>query len=240
MPKPLNQRIKNFIQVEIDRGNWAVGDQIPSESELARKFNASRMTVNRAVKELTERGLLNRVQGLGTYVSPFVAKAPLFDVRRVREDIESSGKQHSCTILQLGRVQIFAEEALRTGISPGEAYYLEAIHSADGQPLQFEKRLVNSTIAPEFIDQDFTNITASEYLLRHIPYTEVIHTVDAIAMDDLTAGQLEHAVGTPCLRLTRKTLSNENIITHVELIHPGNTFKLTGTFAGSSAVSQVA
>ncbi|CAN0593342.1 unnamed protein product, partial [Laminaria digitata] len=162
MSRPLNQRIKDFIQSEIDRGTWAVGDRIPSEAELARQFSASRMTVNRAVKELTERGRLRRVQGLGTYVAPYVARAPLFEVQSIRDDIEDRGEVHGCTILHLERVQLSPDDALRLGMPPGlETYYLEAVHTADGRPLQLEKRYVNRAIAPAFINQEFTKISAS-------------------------------------------------------------------------------
>ena len=69
MNSPAYQGIKDFILSRIDAGVWAEGDQVPSENELAREFKVARMTVNRALRELTSEQVLTRVQGSGTFVT---------------------------------------------------------------------------------------------------------------------------------------------------------------------------
>src|SRR6266404_6930567 len=69
MNAPAYQGIKDFILGRIHAGEWAEGDQVPSENELAREFNVARMTVNRALRELTSEQVLTRVQGSGTFVA---------------------------------------------------------------------------------------------------------------------------------------------------------------------------
>ena len=239
--KPLNVRIKDFIRSRIADGTWREGDKIPSEAELARQFDASRMTVNRAVRELAERGDLHRLQGLGTFVSGGATRAPLFEVQSIRQIIQDRGERHVCKPISLERHRLDGQTAGYLGLSPGiEAYYLEAVHSCGGQPLQLERRFVNPGLAPEFMNQDFRMLTASEYLLKHVPFTEVEHTVDAIAADAEIERLLGLAIGTACLRLTRRTLLDRAIITRVELIHPGDEFKLTGRFPGISSALSVA
>ena len=76
--------------------------------------------------------------------------------------------------------------------------------------------------------------------MNHIPFTEVEHTVDAIAADAEIERLLDLGLNTPCLRLTRRTLLNKAIITRVELIHPGDQFRLTGRFPGISLAMSVA
>ncbi|MBT8334557.1 MAG: GntR family transcriptional regulator [Deltaproteobacteria bacterium] len=66
--QPLYHKIKTFIVEKIDRGEWQIGAKISSEAELVTHFGTSRMTVNRAVRELTAEGRLIRKQGQGTYV----------------------------------------------------------------------------------------------------------------------------------------------------------------------------
>ena len=239
--KPLNVRIKDFIQSNIADGTWAEGDKIPSEAELARQFEASRMTVNRAVKELAERGCLRRLQGVGTFVTGRATEAPLFEVQSIRQIIQGRGEKHQCKLINLKRDRLNSNTAGYLGLSPGiEAYYLVAVHTAGGQPLQLERRFVNPGLAPDFINLDFTKLTASEYLLKHVPFTEVEHTVDAIAADSKIYRLLSLDIGTPCLRLTRRTLLDKAIITRVELIHPGDQFTLTGRFPGISIAVAVA
>ena len=67
---PRYAQIKAYIKREIDTGQWKVGQQIPSEHQLAEDFQVSRMTARRAVQELADEGLLERSVGLGTFVAP--------------------------------------------------------------------------------------------------------------------------------------------------------------------------
>ena len=69
--RPLYRRVVDSLRVDI--ANKAPGDRIDSEPQLARRFGVSRFTVTRAIEILADEGLVNRRQGLGT----FVAAAPL-------------------------------------------------------------------------------------------------------------------------------------------------------------------
>ena len=62
----------------ISAGTWKPGDPVPSEAALAAQFGISRMTVNRALRELTAEGLVTRVQGSGTRVAELhrISSAP--------------------------------------------------------------------------------------------------------------------------------------------------------------------
>src|SRR3989337_2601956 len=67
---PLYQQVKDYIVGRILAGDWPEGSRVPSENELTREQEVSRMTVHRALRELTAEGWLERVQGAGTYVAP--------------------------------------------------------------------------------------------------------------------------------------------------------------------------
>jgi GntR family transcriptional regulator of arabinose operon len=66
--KPIYQQITERLERDIRTGKYAPGQKFPSEAALVQRFNASRITVGRAVRELQQRGLLDRVAGSGTYV----------------------------------------------------------------------------------------------------------------------------------------------------------------------------
>src|SRR3546814_15779796 len=59
-----------YIVTRILGGDWPEGNRVPSENELTRELSVSRMTVHRALRELTTEGWLERVQGAGTFVAP--------------------------------------------------------------------------------------------------------------------------------------------------------------------------
>ena len=63
-PQPLYRKVKQHLLEQIDSGAWPVNHRLPSEHELVAQFNVSRMTVNRAVRELTDEGRLVRLQGV--------------------------------------------------------------------------------------------------------------------------------------------------------------------------------
>ncbi|MBI3900100.1 MAG: GntR family transcriptional regulator [Gammaproteobacteria bacterium] len=63
---PIFQVIKNVIVDDVRSGRLKPGDRVESENSLARHFHASRMTVNRALRDLTHDGLIRRVRGVGS------------------------------------------------------------------------------------------------------------------------------------------------------------------------------
>ncbi|MGS0753285.1 GntR family transcriptional regulator [Roseateles sp. GG27B] len=68
-PTPQYLKVKNHLREGIAAGRWVAGDLLPSEAELVLLFGVSRMTVSRALRELTQDGLIVRLQGVGTFVA---------------------------------------------------------------------------------------------------------------------------------------------------------------------------
>src|SRR5262245_52624235 len=62
-------RVKHFLKSELARGRWPPGTLMPSEAELVARFRVSRMTVNKALRELQAEGLVERQQGIGTFAA---------------------------------------------------------------------------------------------------------------------------------------------------------------------------
>ncbi|MFW5641736.1 MAG: UTRA domain-containing protein [Roseicyclus sp.] len=226
---PLNRRIKDYLLSRILAGEWREGDRIPTERELCARFQTSRMTVNRAVRELTEMGYVTRARGSGTYVAKVAMNATMFEVRSIRQDIEARGGRHRARVLRVGRLAADPALAEMFGCPPGSPIaHLECLHSDGDTPIQLERRHVSLAHAPDFLDQDFTRVTASDYLLARIRFTEAEHVVAAVAADAGVARLLGIGEGAPCLQLTRRTRLGASLITQVDLIHPGSAFQLTG------------
>ena len=69
-PAPIYQRVKEAIRQKVISQEWLPHQRVPSESELVKALDVSRMTINRALRELTADGILERQQGVGTFVAP--------------------------------------------------------------------------------------------------------------------------------------------------------------------------
>ena len=241
MFRSLNQQIKDHIRGCIDDGTWKIGEQIPSESQLSQQFSASRMTVNRALKELAMEHRITRLKGVGSFVARLMPQAPLFEIQSIRTEIESRGALHSCRVLALRREPAGERTARRMDMAMGEdVFFLEALHLSDGRPLQLERRYVRPSFSPDFLKQDFSAETASDFLVRTVPYGGLEHVVSAIAPTEDIASKLAITPDTPCLQLSRKTRAGESIITDVDLIHPGTSFRLSGTMPAVPVAQRVA
>lgn len=66
---PLYRQIKGLMLQALDNGEWRPGEVIPSETELATRFNVSQGTVRKAIDEMAAENLLVRRQGKGTFVA---------------------------------------------------------------------------------------------------------------------------------------------------------------------------
>lgn len=228
--RTLNGQIKQYLLSGIMGNKWKEGDKIPSEAELCTMFGASRMTANRAVKELTEQGYLVRMQGAGTFVAKTTFSATMLEIRSIKQEIEARGGTHRSHVLGIRTVLPTPEEAAELGVPEGRAMVLlEAVHANGDRPIQYERRFVNPDFAPGFVAQDFTDSSASEYLLRTVSYNHAEHRVSAIAANAHLALHLDIPEGTPCLRLLRRTQLGGELVTQAELVHRGDDFALTGS-----------
>ncbi len=100
-PVPLYLRVKHMISQRIYDGTWPVNKKIPSESELVNLLGCSRMTVNRALRELTTEGLLVRIQGVGSFVAEGQGRTALFQVNNIAEEILARNHKHHAQVLVL-------------------------------------------------------------------------------------------------------------------------------------------
>ena len=91
-PRALYEQIKQQILQEIDAGRLKPDDRIPSETQLAKAFKASRMTANRALKELAEEGRIIRIQGVGTFVARPKPDAALLEIKSIAREIADWGR----------------------------------------------------------------------------------------------------------------------------------------------------
>jgi GntR family histidine utilization transcriptional repressor len=231
-PEPIYQQIKKTIERKIAAGEWTAGQKLPSENELVAALEVSRMTINRALRELTQQGLINRVHGLGSFVAEAPRHASLIELQDIALEIEQRGKHHASRVLWLEQIEASTEVAEQMGIYVGApVYYLLAVHLQDTTPVQLETRYVNPQAMPEFIHQDFTQTTSTAYLLKQFQPDEMEHIVRACLPDAEICAQLMMRSGEPCLQLIRRTWKNDQVITYVTLTYPGDRYDLGARYA---------
>jgi GntR family transcriptional regulator, histidine utilization repressor len=228
---PLYEQIKTLILTRIASGGWAAAQRIPSENDLVRLVGASRMTVNRALRELTDAGYLIRVQGVGTFVADRRAHGHPLAIRNIADEILERGHLHGARVITLERCIATAELAGRFKLHAGhELFHSRLVHLENGLPIQLEDRYVNPAVVPEYLAQDFTTMTPNAYLMQVAPLQSVEHVVQAARTDAPTAQLLQMDAGEPCLVLRRRTWTRGAVATVVTLSHPASRFELQGQF----------
>ena len=229
--KPRYQQLKDFIIEQISSGELQPSDRVPSENELVETKSVSRMTANRALRELNDEGYVRRVAGRGTFVSDFRSRSHLLEVHNIADEIAGRGHTHSSSVLRQALQPASGECAKALHIAPGtEVFHLMLVHFENESPIQVEDRYVLASFAPECLQQDFTAVTPSAYLTGVSPLQEAEHSVQASMPDTAIRQHLEMADDEPCLMVIRRTWSNGQPVTFARLHHPGSRYELMGHY----------
>ncbi|GIU14166.1 MULTISPECIES: histidine utilization repressor [unclassified Shewanella] len=229
MATPKFEQIKQYILTQIEFGEWAEDSRVPSENQLSELFGCSRMTARRAVTELTELGVLERSQGLGTFVAGLKTQSSMMAIRNIADEIKDRGHGYSVQQVLLTQTVATGAIAIALGLEEGsEVYQSVLVHCEQGTPLQLEERFVNPKLVPEYLAQDFTKQTPHEYLSMVAPLTEAKHTIEAKMADVAQLALLDIAAAEPCLQITRRTWSRQGVVSFARLVHPGSRFRLGG------------
>ena len=228
---PIYQAIKDHLLAGVHAGQWQEGAAIPSEQALATQFGVSRMTVNRAVRELTAEQVLFRIQGSGTYVARHKYQSTLVDIKNIAEEVRARGHAHSSELHLLERGKASELLALQFGVKPKQLlFHTVIVHFENAVPIQLEDRWVNPVVAPDYLRQDFSQATPNEYLVAVAPLQGVHYSIEALLAPPDIAEMLKISASESCLVLKRRTLSKSVVASVVTMWHPGSRYQFAGSF----------
>ena len=142
---PLYQQVMDDLKGEIARGVYASGSRIPSEMELAKYYGVGRITVRRAIEELSRAGYLNRQQGRGTFVCAPKLKRKI----RQKDDVQSfsdacrvNGMEPGACVISRKILPADSTEAQFFGVPVGtDLICVERVRTADGVPVMLENNI---------------------------------------------------------------------------------------------------
>ncbi|MGI9514680.1 MAG: GntR family transcriptional regulator, partial [Anderseniella sp.] len=203
------------------------GDLIPGEVELAEEFGCARATVNRALRDLAEDGLLDRKRKAGTRVALNPVRKATVEIPVIRQDVEARGKAYSFDILErkdLSPSVILQQQYRLADTTP--LLGLWTLHRADTDPFVYEERWINLAVVPDITKADLETLSANEWLVRNTPLSRGEFTFSAC---NATAGEsrlLQCQQDAALFVVNRTTWVMDDPITAVRLVYaPGFSMK---------------
>jgi len=221
------QGIKSEVMRRISNRRWLPGDLIPGEVELAEEFGCARATVNRALRELADSGLLDRKRKAGTRVTLNPVRKATVEIPVIRKDVEARGKIYSFDVLD--RKDLAPSTALQRqyGLTASAPLLgLWTLHRADGAPFAYEERWINLSVVPEIIEADLETLSANEWLVRNTPLSRGEFTFSAGNATAAESHLLNCPEDTALFIVNRSTWVVDDAITAVRLTYaPGFSMK---------------
>lgn len=226
-PSPLYARLKHYIRSRVETGEWPPDHRVPSENELVDSLGVSRMTANRALRELAAEGVVTRIRGKGSFVAAKKRSSQFQSVPNIADEIGARGGQHSAGVILLQNEACGPELAEALGLALGAAaIHSIIVHKENDLPIQIEDRFVNPAIAPDYIHQDFRIATPNGYLSGMAPIEKAEQFIEAVGAQPWECRLLAIARTEPCLLVRRRTWSRAGVVSAVRLLYPGSRYRL--------------
>ena len=212
------RQIKAEMFRRICGGQYKPGELLPGEVELAAAFGCARATVNRAMQELSDDGIIDRKRKGGSRVKLAPLRQVTFEIPIIRTEIEGRNAAYGYRLISSTFEKApdwLAQKWQVTATTP--VLHVQCLHHADGNPFQFEDRWINLEIVPRAAAADFTNLGPNEWLVAEVPYTNAEIVFSAVSADPIMADHLKADLSSPVFLVERITWLGVDAVTYVRL-----------------------
>lgn len=199
----------------LESGEWGPGDAIPSESELAARFNVSQGTVRKAIDEMAADNLLVRRQGKGTFVATHNDPRSFFRFLRIAPNEGELQSEHDSIPIECWRAKAGADVARTLGLERGAPIIiLRRLLKFGDEPVVFDEIYLPGDLFQDLTldilkesDKSLYSLFESRYGVRMIRADERLRAVSA---DRVSADLLKVPEGSPLLLVERVTFTYGN------------------------------
>lgn len=213
------QDIRDTLQGRILDRTYQPGDKLPRDEDIAEELGCARSTVQRAMQDLADAGVVERKRKGGTHVRPDPVTRATLDIAITRVEVEARGAAYGYQLVSAVREDTPLAVAASFGLSAPELMlHVEALHLADQRAYVFEDRWVSLVSCPEIDGVDLTRQSANEWLVRNKPYSRCDVRLYAIEADEMLAARMDAKPGAALLVIERTTWLNDVPITSVRSV----------------------
>ncbi len=226
---PLYHQIREIIRTEIERGNLKPNQQIPTEQELVEKYNASRITIRRAVNDLVKEGLLIKKQGKGTFVSMPKIKRELISVNSFSHRMLEAGLTPSSRVLSINLINPTPTIQKRLEIEQSDKVIdIVRLRLADDEPVMIEKTFLSYKEFPLVMEADIGIGSLYKFLKEkyNVIPAKSKRSLEIVLSNKYEADLLNTRVGQPLFLLSAIVKSQDDKpIEYVKTLIRGDRFK---------------
>ncbi|MBF9030298.1 UTRA domain-containing protein [Rhodobacterales bacterium HKCCE3408] len=209
--------VRDRIHARILSGHYAPGDRLPRDADIADTLGCARSTVQRAMQDLSDSGIVERRRKGGTRVRPDPVTRATFEIPVTRREVEAKGGRYGYQLIRraLEETPRTIAATLEIG-APERMLRVEALHLSDGRPFMLEDRWISTATAPEILDVDLSVESANEWLVVNRPYSRCDVRFSAEAAGEREAELLGCAPGSALFVIDRTTWIGTRPITTVK------------------------
>jgi GntR family transcriptional regulator len=152
---PMYVWIRETLRGEITQGAFRRGERLPSEHELASRFNVSRMTVRKSIEDLIDEGLLYRRHGVGTFVAYPHLERDHTRLTSFFDRAKGDGIQTAVTLLILETIPARPKVARALDIAPGDLVIrVKTLRFADEIPITVHDAHIPHKLFASILDEN--------------------------------------------------------------------------------------
>ncbi|MGB8450901.1 MAG: GntR family transcriptional regulator [Anaerocolumna sp.] len=225
---PLYFQIENILKEQIEKGEYAYGDVLPSEKQLQELFEVSRITVRQAVNTLVNEGYLQSSQGIGTTVIFEKIDEKLNRVISFSEEMEQHGIKMETSYCNITLEKTNKLVAAKLNMKEGEeSYKLVRVRSAKTSPIVYSitylKKNYELPLEPDRYMESLYNFLDTQYGVKIVKGQD---TFEAVLADKEIGNYLSISIGSPVFKRTRKTTDQHNeLVEYTICYYPGDKYK---------------
>lgn len=211
--------VRDHVRAQILSRTYAPGDKLPRDEDIAAELGCARATVNRAMQDLAQTGLVERRRKGGTQVRSDPVTRATFDIPITRREVEARGGKYGYALISRTLEDPPAAVTARFGVQrSAPMLHVKALHMADHRPYIFEDRWVNVSSTPDILDVDLARHSANEWLVRNKPYSRLDLRFYAVNAQGDHARYLATPEGSALLVIERTTWIEHVPITSVQAV----------------------
>jgi GntR family transcriptional regulator len=203
--------IADDLRSKIAGGRLRPGDDVPTEGELAARWNTSRGPIRNALAALRQEGLIETTRGRPGRVIERRAYQAVDVAIPFTKWARQTGAEPGAVTQQVGLRRSTADQAALLGIHEGDLVVdVLRLRTLDGKPTMVERLTYLEPVGRLLFEVDLDTVSITEFLeSRGVTSAEVDHEIDAVAADETDADLLGLAIGAPVLRLRRIEASDD-------------------------------